>query len=110
MTEAFDREAQKLVLGAKALEEELTDLSGWGRRIDEGYMLARLRRDRQAQDAAGAESRRLSDLCAKRGLLWQTLSEGLDQQDIEAVRTAAAAIRQSAEDAFRRMEGEWEER
>jgi hypothetical protein len=99
----FDpQEARRLIYEAKAIEEELTDLPGWGRRVDEAYMLARIERDREAQDRAGEESQWLARLCSRRALMWEGMAAGLDAQEISVVRTSAQAIRQCAEDAFKR--------
>jgi|SRR5215211_373594 len=108
MAEHFDiEEARRLAHKALAIESELTDLEAWGRRIDEDYMFARIKRDREAQDRAGEESRRLAALCSRRALLWDGLAAGLDVEDLSVVREMTEAICQSAADGFRRLESGW---
>lgn len=88
--EPFDAdEARRLIEEARAVEDEFSDLPGWGLR------------------AAGdrEESERLARLCSKRALLWSEIAAGLDDRDIARVRASAEAVRQGAEDAFRRS---WE--
>ncbi len=105
--ERFDfEEASRMILEAKSIEEELTDLPGWGRRIDEAYMFARIKRDHEAQDRASEESEWLARLCSRRALMWEGMAAGLDAQDISVVRASAQAIIAAAEDAFRRVSSE----
>jgi hypothetical protein len=108
MTEPFDIEqAARLTHEARAVEGELTDVSEWGRKIDAEARDAQLTRDREARERVLAENRRLAELCDRRGLLWQSLADGLDSEDLDVVRTTAQAIRQSAEDEFRRRGEGW---
>jgi hypothetical protein len=108
MTEPFDfEEARRLAERALAIEGELTDLEAWGREIDEDYMFARIKRDREAQERAGEESQRLAALCTRRALMWDGLAAALDVQDLSVVREMTEAICQTAADGFRRLEGGW---
>jgi hypothetical protein len=106
MTEPFDfEEARRIVDEAYAVETELTDLSEWGKRIDAEIRDGKLARDKEAKERAYAENLRLAALCTKRALMWDGLAAAIDVQDLSVVRSMAEAIRQCAEDAFRRS---WE--
>ena len=75
--EPFDpQEARRLVDDARAVEDEMVSFS---------------------------DIRRLAGLCSRRALMWETMAAGLDDRDISVVRASADAIRQCAEDAFRRL-------
>jgi hypothetical protein len=88
MHEPFDAfEARRIIEEARAVEDEFSDLPGWGRRVGE---------DRE-------ERERLALLCSKRALLWSGIAAGLDARDMGEVRASAEAVRQGAEDAFRRL-------
>jgi hypothetical protein len=105
LTEPWDfEEANRLTSEAFAIESEYIDVQAWGERIDEAYMYARVCRDRQAQDCAGEESRRLAELCTRRAQLWEALAAGLDARDISVVRAKVEVIKQTAADQFRRRQ------
>jgi hypothetical protein len=101
LTEPFDTaEVNRLVLEARAIETELLVLEREGDRVDAKYRLARIRGDREAQQRAAEESRRLQHLFAHRAEMWERMTAALERCDMEAVREAAAAIRTSAEKEF----------
>lgn len=104
--EPFDlEEASRLILGTKAIEDEFTNLSEWGRKIDAEIRDGRLAGDREAEDRAFAESQRLAALCDRRAALWGAMAVGLDARDLATLRASAEAIQQCAHDAFRRAWG-----
>jgi hypothetical protein len=77
MGEPFDpREARCLVDDARAVEDEMVSFS---------------------------DIRRLAGLCSRRALMWETMAAGLDDRDLSVVRASSEAIRQCAEDVFRRL-------
>ena len=105
MTEPWNQEeATRLTIEAGCIETEFLDTEEMGARIDAEIRDGLLTRDGAAQEKALAENRRLAELCLARQRLWRGLGEALEVRDISLVRAKAEAIRQTAEDTFRRRQ------